>query len=89
MAINSLEQMDLAGKKALIRADYNVPLADGVIQDDTRIRANVPTVRHVLDHGGAAVVCSHLGAPKGGHEMHHGSAGGAHPAHHPEQKSKP
>jgi phosphoglycerate kinase len=63
--IRSLDQMDLRGKKLLIRVDYNVPLKDGVIGDDNRIVASLPTIRYALDQGAALIVCSHLGKPKG------------------------
>lgn len=61
----SIRDLDLKGKKALIRVDYNVPLKNGNILDDSRIRASLPTIRYVLDHGGSAILMSHLGRPKG------------------------
>ncbi len=65
MAIRSVDQLDLAGKRAFVRVDFNVPLRDGAIQDDTRIREALPTLRKILAAGGSAVVASHLGRPKG------------------------
>ncbi|WP_211236333.1 phosphoglycerate kinase [Desulfovibrio inopinatus] len=63
--IRFLDEMDLNGKKLLIRVDYNVPLDGDRITDDHRIRASIPTLTYALEKGAALVLCSHLGKPKG------------------------
>src|SRR5215467_9252468 len=61
----SIRDLDLHGKRAFIRVDFNVPIKKGVIEDDTRIRASLPTVEHAIDKGATVILASHLGRPKG------------------------
>lgn len=61
----SIRDLELSGKRVFIRADFNVPLANGKVEDDTRIRATLPTLKLAIDRGARLVIASHLGRPKG------------------------
>ncbi len=65
MNIKTLDQISVRGKRVLLRCDLNVPLKDGVITDDGRIKASLPTIKYLLEQGASVVITAHLGRPKG------------------------
>ena len=59
----TIRDVDVKGKKCLVRCDFNVPMKDGVITDENRIKGALPTIKYLMEHGAKVVLCSHMGKP--------------------------
>ncbi|WP_040197001.1 phosphoglycerate kinase [Candidatus Soleaferrea massiliensis] len=70
----TVEDIDVNGKRVFVRCDFNVPIADGVIQDDKRIRESLKTIKYLIDHGAKVILSSHMGRPKGEFNMQYSLA---------------
>jgi phosphoglycerate kinase len=66
--MRTLKDFDAAGKRVLVRVDFNVPIKEGRVRDETRVKAAIPTLKHLLEQGATLVLFSHLGRPRGGYE---------------------
>jgi len=65
MNLYSIEEKDYSGKRVFMRVDFNVPIKEGKVADDTRIKAALPTIKYLLEKGASLILASHLGRPKG------------------------